>query len=124
MFKRNITFGLASPQNHNDGAAWVSTGGPATSWTLKDQNFPPGTDGSDLTAIACAVNIFGQHKIFGYQFNGLCFNGNSLKSGRGTYFPPLPLLLRYISFAEIILKASYANSNAQSLCWAGFSYRL
>ena len=84
MFKRNITFGLASPQSHNDGNAWVSGGGPATSWTLKDEQFPPGTDGSDLTAIACAVNIFGQNKIYGYQFNGLCFNGNSLKSGRGT----------------------------------------
>lgn len=88
MFKRNITFGLATPLNHNDGAAWVSTGGPATSWTLKDEQFPPGTDGSDLTAIACAVNTFGQNKIFGFQFNGLCFNGNSLKSGRGTYLAP------------------------------------
>lgn len=104
MFKRNITFGLASPKNHNDGAAWVSAGGPATSWTLKDQTFPPGTDGSDLTAIACAVNIFGQDKIFGYQFNGLCFNGNSLKSGRGTYFPPFTLLLRYIFLCENDIK--------------------
>lgn len=94
MFKRNITFGLASPQSHNDGAAWVSGGGPATSWTLKDKQFPPGTDGSDLTAIACAVNIFGQTNIFSYQFNGLCFNGNSLKSGRGTYLDPRCFFLK------------------------------
>lgn len=115
MFKRNITFGLASPKDHNDGAAWVSAGGPASSWTLKDQTFPPGTDGSDLTAIACAVNIFGQDKIFGYQFNGLCFNGNSLKSGRGTCFPPFTLSL----LRKIILKTSFANLNAQffSLGW-------
>lgn len=117
MFKRNITFGLASPKDHNDGAAWVSAGGPATSWTLQNEAFPPGTDGSDLTAIACAVNIFGQNKVFGYQFNGLCFNGNSLKSGRGTYTFPLPtsplspeiyIFWMGISFCgKMILKTSF-----------------
>ncbi len=133
MFKRNFTFGLASPKDHNDGAAWVSGGGSAKAWTQLDGNFPPGTDGSDISSIACAVNTFGQDDIFGYQYNGLCFNGNSLKSGRGTYFPPppplppLPPLLRYIfdiSFAKkkIILKdIFFANLNAQFFFgWAGF----
>lgn len=103
MFKRNITFGLASPQRANDGAAWVSGGGTATSWTLTDEQFPVGTDGSDLTAIACAVNIFGQNNIFGYQFNGLCFNGGLLKSGRGTYPPSPSLPMGYLIFFPFFL---------------------
>ena len=84
MYKRNFTSGLASPVDHNDGAAWVPGTGPAKSWTLRDGTFPIGTDGGDLTAIACVVNTFGQNDIFRAPYNGLCFNGEKLKSGRGT----------------------------------------
>ena len=78
MFKRNFTFGLASPTASNDGAAWVPGTGPAESWTHQDGTFPIGTDGGDVRAIACAVNTFGQHDIFHAPVNGLCYNGEEL----------------------------------------------
>lgn len=92
MYKRNFTFGLATPASHNDGGAWTPSTGPASSWTLTDGLFPIGTDGADLTAIACAVNTFHQNDIFSAPFNGLCFNGKSLLSGGGMWFELLPCL--------------------------------
>ena len=85
MYKRNFTFGLASPTSYNDGASWVPGTGPAESWTLADGEFPVGTDGGDVTAIACAVNTFQQHDIFSASYNGLCFNGKYLASGGGMW---------------------------------------
>lgn len=78
MFRRNFTFGLASPTAGNDGAAWVPGTGPAESWTHTDGTFPIGTDGGDVNSIACAVNIFGQTDIFKAPYNGLCYNGAAL----------------------------------------------
>ena len=87
MFRRNFTFGMALPATYNDGAAWTPAGGPAQSWTLaSSQQFPPGTDGGDVTAIACAVNTFGQRSVYQADYNGLCFNGGSISSGRGKLF--------------------------------------
>jgi hypothetical protein len=85
MYKRNFTFGLATPATVDDGASWALSGtGAATDWTLKDGSFPPGTDGHDLTSIACAVNLFNQDDIFAVTtHNGLCYNG-ATKPGRGT----------------------------------------
>ncbi|CAF9932179.1 MAG: hypothetical protein HETSPECPRED_008288 [Heterodermia speciosa] len=59
-------------------------GGPAESWTLySSQEFPVGTDGHDVQATACAVNTFGQESVYRSEYNGLCFNGGSIGSGRG-----------------------------------------
>ncbi len=83
MYRRNFTFGLASPMSDSDGAAWVPGTGPAESWTLTDEQFPVGTDGQDVNSIACAVNTFGQNDIYGYVYNGLCFRGGYTPSGFG-----------------------------------------
>lgn len=84
MYRRNFTFGLAELQNPTDGNAWTPGNNPAKSWTLAGTGqFPPGTDGHDLSSIACAVNIFGQDNVFRQSFNALCFNGGSINSGRG-----------------------------------------
>ncbi|CAL8580054.1 hypothetical protein XPA_005788 [Xanthoria parietina] len=65
MYRRNFTFGLAELQSSTDGNAWTAGNNPAQSWTLRETGqFPPGTDGHDLSSIACAVNIFGQDTIF------------------------------------------------------------
>ena len=78
---------MARPATYNDGAAWTPSGGGAQSWTLaSSQQFPPGTDGGDITAIACAVNTFGQADVYQADYNGLCFNGGSISSGRGKLF--------------------------------------
>lgn len=62
-------------------------GGPAESWTLySSQEFPVGTDGHDVQATACAVNTFGQESVYRSEYNGLCFNGGSIGSGRGKLF--------------------------------------
>lgn len=83
MYRRNFTFGLASPSSATDGAAWVPGTGPAESWTLQDGEFPPGTDGQDVNTIACAVNTFGQKEIYSAPYNGLCSNGAFTDSGFG-----------------------------------------
>ncbi|KAL8685510.1 MAG: hypothetical protein Q9218_007716, partial [Villophora microphyllina] len=88
MFKRNFTFGLATPLSHDDGGAWSSDPSfAAKSWELKDGGFPEGTDGQDVLEIACAVNTFGQDDIFDSRtFNGLCRNGEPLEpKGRGGF---------------------------------------
>lgn len=86
MYRRNFTFGLAELQNPFDGNAWTPGNNPARSWTLAGTGqFPPGTDGHDLSSIACAVNIFGQDNIFRQNFNALCFNGGSINNGRGEF---------------------------------------
>ena len=82
VYKRNFTLGLASPSTASDGAAWALAGNPASSWTLRDGTFPVGTDGSDVRAIACAVNTFGQDDIFHAPYNALCYNGGNI-AGRG-----------------------------------------
>lgn len=84
MYKRNFTFGLATPSSADDGAAWATSGtGAAESWTFASTGqFLPGTDGNDLTTIACAVNTFHQDEIYAYNDNGLCYNGNTI-GGRG-----------------------------------------
>ena len=98
MFRRNFTFGTALPTAYNDGAEWTPAGGPAQSWTLGTTGeFPPGTDGGDIRAIACAVNTFGQEDVYQAVYNGLCFNGRYIGSGRGKKFfaqviPPSPFL--------------------------------
>ena len=75
---------MALPSTDKDGAAWTPAGGPAQSWTLaSSQQFPPGTDGGDVSAIACAVNTFNQPDVYQADYNGLCFNGGSVRSGRG-----------------------------------------
>ncbi|KAK4982524.1 hypothetical protein LTR50_007699 [Elasticomyces elasticus] len=84
MYKRNFTFGLASPRAYNDGDARAPGTGGAKDWTLTDGTFPVGTDGGDLTAIACAVNTFQQHDVYIASYNGLCYNGQDLGSGAGT----------------------------------------
>lgn len=85
MFKRNFTFGLAYPSTFNDGAAWVpdpSAGSPR-SWEMNSgPPVPVGSDGGDVSAIACAVNIFGQDDVFHTPYNGLCFNGRNV-GGQG-----------------------------------------
>lgn len=84
MYRRNFTFGLAELQSPTDGNAWTAGNNPAQSWTLRETGqFPPGTDGHDLSSIACAVNIFGQDTIFRQNFNALCYNGESINKGRG-----------------------------------------
>ncbi len=83
MYRRNFTFGLASPMSDSDGAAWAPGTGPAESWTLMDEQFPVGTDGQDVNSIACAVNTFGQNDIYGYVYNGLCFRGGYTASSFG-----------------------------------------
>ena len=84
MYRRNFTFGLARPANSNDGGQWTPGTGPAQSWTLASSGqFPPGTDGGDVQAIACAVNTFGQADIYQADYNGLCFNGGQIRSARG-----------------------------------------
>jgi hypothetical protein len=89
MYKRNFTFGLATPSAANDGASWALSGtGAAESWTFASAGqFPPGTDGGDLTTIACVVNTFHQDDIFAWGYNGLCYNGNQI-GGRGTWQRP------------------------------------
>ncbi|KAL8697313.1 MAG: hypothetical protein Q9224_002379, partial [Gallowayella concinna] len=88
MFRRNFTFGLAELQSPTDGNAWTAGNNPAQSWTLRENGqFPPGTDGQDLSSIACAVNIFGQDNIFRQNFNALCYNGESINKGRGFTLP-------------------------------------
>ncbi|KAL8746235.1 MAG: hypothetical protein Q9190_001722 [Brigantiaea leucoxantha] len=88
MFKRNFTFGLAELQSPTDGNAWTAGNNPAQSWTLAGSGqFPPGTDGHDLSSIACAVNIFGQDNIFRQNYNALCYNGESINKGRGFTLP-------------------------------------
>ena len=87
MFKRNFTFGLASPNTFNDGAAWVPSSSDASSqsWELvRGEPVPVGSDGGDVSAIACAVNTFGQDDVFHASFNGLCFNGRNIP-GRGMF---------------------------------------
>jgi hypothetical protein len=64
MYKRNFTFGLAAPQNPTDGAVWVPGTGAAQSWLMQDGLFPVGTDGHDVSEIACLVNTFGQDELF------------------------------------------------------------
>ena len=87
MFKRNFTFGMASPSTFNDGAAWVPSPSDASpqSWELvRGEPVPVGADGGDVSAIACAVNIFGQHDVFQAPYNGLCFNSGNIR-GRGMF---------------------------------------
>ncbi|KAI7407956.1 hypothetical protein KC336_g13253 [Hortaea werneckii] len=72
MFRRNFTFGLASPAGPNDGAAWTPQGVPPTDWQLKSRKTVD-TSG-DMTEIACAVNTFGQSEVYSYAYNGLCWN--------------------------------------------------
>ncbi|KAL8942162.1 MAG: hypothetical protein Q9216_001809 [Gyalolechia sp. 2 TL-2023] len=88
MFRRNFTFGLAELQSAQDGAAWAADNNPALSWTLgATGEFPPGTDGTDLSSIACAINIFGQDDIYRLRYNALCYNSKSIRSGRGFPIP-------------------------------------
>jgi hypothetical protein len=83
MFRRNFTFGLASPANANDGAAWTLEGAPPTDWQFK--NFRGGNAQGDMTAIACAINTFDQSEVYRWQYNGYCYNGNSYNTpGWGT----------------------------------------
>lgn len=73
FWKRNFTLGLANPSGPTNGAAWGSSQS-ASSW-----NIPGGSAGTDVTEIACAVNLFGQSDIYTIDsYNGLCFNGNFL----------------------------------------------
>ncbi|KAL9599867.1 MAG: hypothetical protein Q9219_003561 [cf. Caloplaca sp. 3 TL-2023] len=103
VYKRNFTFGLASPQFPSDGGAWAAGVDPALSWVKAGTDeFVPGTDGGDLRAIACAVNLFGQNDIFKADFNGLCWRGTYLPSGRGFPTPP--------SFAQC--KIEFATNGA------------
>lgn len=84
MYRRNFTFRLASLSNSQDGAAWSAGNNPALSWNLEKSGvFPPGTDGHDLSSIACAVDFFGQDDIYRTYFNALCYNGESINKGRG-----------------------------------------
>ena len=85
MFRKNFTFGVVLPSGHNDGGSWTPDGGSgAQRWTLaKTGEFPVGTDGEDRTAIACAVNTFGQNEIYNYEFNAYCYNGRSIASRGG-----------------------------------------
>ncbi|KAL8782914.1 MAG: hypothetical protein Q9213_005026, partial [Squamulea squamosa] len=108
MFRRNFTFGMALPSDHNDGGAWTPGTGPAQSWTLaKSGEFPPGTDGGDVSAIACAVNTFGQGDVYQADYNGLCFNGGSINSGRGFRTPE--------SFSSCVIEFAQAGNTKRSL---------
>ncbi|KAL8706621.1 MAG: hypothetical protein Q9201_000368 [Fulgogasparrea decipioides] len=104
MYRRNFTFGMATPSTYNDGGAWTPGTGPAQSWTLTGTGqFPPGTDGGDVTAIACAVNTFGQGDVYQADYNGLCFNGGQIKSGRG-FSPPESFSSCEIEFGQAVNK--------------------
>ncbi|KAL8855566.1 MAG: hypothetical protein Q9178_007796 [Gyalolechia marmorata] len=108
MFRRNFTFGLARPTTSNDGGEWTPGTGPAQSWTLaRTGEFPPGTDGGDLQAIACAVNTFGQADIYRSEFNGLCFNGGRIPSSRGFGTAE--------SFSRCVIEFAQAGSTKRSL---------
>jgi hypothetical protein len=102
MFRRNFTFGLATPSNANDGAAWASTGAPPSGWAHQD-TAPGGTPG-DMTEIACAVNTFDQTDIYRYAYNGLCYNGEPRD---GTGFGDQP------SFSRCIIDFSPASTGSQ-----------
>ncbi len=85
MYKRNFTFGMASPRGPKDGGEWSAGVDPAIAWLPKKlEEYLPGTDGGDMSSIACAVNFFGQDEIFKADANGLCFRGSFLATGRGT----------------------------------------
>ncbi|KAI7241261.1 glycoside hydrolase family 18 protein [Hortaea werneckii] len=79
MFRRNVTFGLASPENANDGAAWTLQGTPPTMW----QHVGPNGGGSpgNMNQIACAVNTFDQNEVYRFGHNGLCHNGDEYDTG-------------------------------------------
>ncbi|KAI4193916.1 MAG: hypothetical protein LQ350_008076 [Teloschistes chrysophthalmus] len=88
MYKRNFTFGLATPTSRQDGGQWSAGNNKATGWLRKSTGeFDVGTDGGDVREIACAVNTFGQNDIFRYGFNGLCYNGGNIP-GWGFGSPP------------------------------------
>lgn len=85
LYKRNFTFGMASPQSPRDGEEWSAGVDPALGWVPKKlEEYLPGTDGGDLTAIACAVKFFPQNDIFKADFSGLCYRGSNPLTGRGT----------------------------------------
>lgn len=75
--------GLAFPANANDGGSWGSQ-----SFTSATQ-LTAGTTTQDATAVACALNIFGQSNIYRYggTFNGYCFNGKT-NNPLGVYTSP------------------------------------
>ncbi|KAF7536258.1 hypothetical protein G7054_g4665 [Neopestalotiopsis clavispora] len=68
--KRNFTLGLAQPTTATDGAAWGAQ--PASSWQIDGS-----TSNTDVTQIACAVNLFGQSDIYTTDYNAYCYNGGS-----------------------------------------------
>ena len=79
MFKKNYTVGLATPSSPADGDQWVpSNAGPAESW---DYTGTSGSRSMDVEQIVCAVNIFGQDKVYRYgtaagggMYNALCLD--------------------------------------------------
>jgi hypothetical protein len=82
FLKRNFTLGLANPSSATDGAAWGSSQS-ASRWSIVG-----GTAGTDVTQIACAVNLFGQSDIYTIDsYNGLCYNGNFLNDPGKLFFP-------------------------------------
>lgn len=102
MYRRNFTFGIASPSSPTDGGQWASSGGGATDWSLYGSGqFPPGTDGGDVRAIACAINTFGQADIFQSEYNAYCYNGGKTTGGKGN---PLTQSLAYRNELQIILQ--------------------
>lgn len=83
MFRRNFTFGLASPSGANDGAAWAASGAPPTSWQFYDpKHAGTGTNPGEMTDVACAINTFDQTDVYRYDYNGLCWNGGT-RDGTG-----------------------------------------
>lgn len=73
--KRNFTLGLASPSSATDGAAWGTQ-------SLASYSYG-GTSGTDVTQVACAVNIFGQTDIYQTgSYNGLCITGFNQNVGK------------------------------------------
>ncbi|KAI4182255.1 MAG: hypothetical protein LQ346_006630 [Caloplaca aetnensis] len=74
---------MASPQSPRDGEEWSAGVDPALGWVPKKlEEYLPGTDGGDLTAIACAVKFFPQNDIFKADFSGLCYRGSNPLTGR------------------------------------------
>lgn len=74
MYRRNFTFGLASPTAAQAGGAWVLNGGGPTSFQYSSATTST-LQTTDMTAIACALNIFDQDEVYRQNFNGFCMTG-------------------------------------------------
>ncbi|MCJ1351537.1 MAG: hypothetical protein MMC33_001521 [Icmadophila ericetorum] len=92
-YKRNFTVGLATPSGPSDGSAWSVSNPFISAQGISRQ---ASTTFTDATAIACAVNIFGQDSVYSFNAKGYqaCkvsfqspYSGGAGPSGSGTVSP-------------------------------------